>query len=416
VAARGMTKPKHLKLFAELDRAIRAGVFARGQRLPTEAELMKQYSVSRTTVTRTLRDLEHSGVIWRRRGSGTYIKENKSTATQHFGMMVHSVEPGSIFLKVYEVLAQAIERAEGDLRLTHVNTEGKLADQAVEAAKRLVSLGVKGVFFLPHSLYREGELANQRVTEVFARAGVSVVLLDREICAFPQRSGYDLVSVDNTHGGYLVGQHLIEVGCKRPLFVAESATFSFPSARARWIGCREAWETGGIEPRSFGCDPESMAQVMQAVRDFKPDGIVCDNDRHAAMVMRHLINSAILVPEHMRLAGFDDTPTASLLAVPLTTVRQPAGAIALRAMSLMKDRMAHPGLPPAQVAVRCELVVRESTAGAAAPTASESGIGFGSPMAAGTESRTNGATRSRLGEQKAETETESAEGNEPDPR
>src|SRR3954451_12398439 len=98
VAARGMTKilaktrqgqPKHVKLFAELDRAIRAGVFAQSQRLPTEAELMKQYRVSRTTVTRTLRDLEHSGVIWRRRGSGTYIKENKGAATQHFGMMVH---------------------------------------------------------------------------------------------------------------------------------------------------------------------------------------------------------------------------------------------------------------------------------------------------------------------------------------
>ncbi len=366
VAARGISKngkPKHVKLFAELDRAIRTGVFAQSQRLPTEAELMKQYRVSRTTVTRTLRDLEHSGMIWRRRGSGTYIKENKSKATQHFGMMVHSVEPGSIFLKVYEVLAQAIEKADGDLRLTHVHIEGNLVEQAVEAAKRLVSLGVKGVFFLPHSLYKEGELANQRVMEVFERSGVSVVLLDREIVAFPNRSKYDLVSVDNTHGGYLVGRHMIDAGCKRPLFVAESATFSFPSARARWIGCREAMETGGVEPRSFGCDPESMAQVMQAVRDYQPDGIVCDNDRHAAMIMRHLINSAILVPDDIKLAGFDDTPTASLLAVPLTTVRQPAAAIALRAMSLMTDRMAHPDLPPAHVAVRCELIVRESTAG-----------------------------------------------------
>ena len=63
-------KPKHRQLFEEIGLAIEKGAFVPGQRLPTEAELMQQYGVSRTTVTRTLRDLEHRGVIWRRRGIG----------------------------------------------------------------------------------------------------------------------------------------------------------------------------------------------------------------------------------------------------------------------------------------------------------------------------------------------------------
>jgi len=74
-----------------------------------------------------------------------------------------------------------------------------------------------------------------------------------------------------------------------------------------------------------------------------------------------LMNAGISIPSQIKLAGFDDTPTASLLTVPLTTVRQPAGAIALRAMSVMNDRIAHPQLPPVHVAVHCELVVRDST-------------------------------------------------------
>jgi DNA-binding LacI/PurR family transcriptional regulator len=101
--------------------------------------------------------------------------------------------------------------------------------------------------------------------------------------------------------------------------------------------------------------------MMQAVREHKPDGIICDNDNHAAIFMRHLLNAKIAIPGQIKLAGFDDTPTASLLTVPLTTVRQPAGAIALRAMSMMKERVAHPHLPPVHVAVHCELVVRDST-------------------------------------------------------
>jgi DNA-binding LacI/PurR family transcriptional regulator len=100
---------------------------------------------------------------------------------------------------------------------------------------------------------------------------------------------------------------------------------------------------------------------MEAVRKHNPDGIVCDNDRHAAIIMRHLLSANIAIPGQIKLAGFDDTPTASLLTVPLTTVRQPAGAIAMRALSVMNDRLAHPHLPPVHVTVHCDLVVREST-------------------------------------------------------
>ena len=88
------TKHKHIQLFEELGRAIQKGEYIPGQRLPTEAELMHRFGVSRTTVTRTLRDLEHQGVIRRRRGSGTFVKEIQQAVAVQFGMIVHGVEPG----------------------------------------------------------------------------------------------------------------------------------------------------------------------------------------------------------------------------------------------------------------------------------------------------------------------------------
>jgi DNA-binding LacI/PurR family transcriptional regulator len=361
VASQDAAKPKHRVLFEEIGLAIEKGDFVPGQRLPTEAELMQQYGVSRTTVTRTLRDLEHRGVIRRRRGSGTFVKEIERTATDTFGMLVHGVEPGSIFLSVYETLARSADRTGAHVLLTHLNAQSNLADEAAESADRMIARGVRGVFFLPHSLSGEGDALNRRVTELFARNNVPVVLLDRDIFNFPQRSGYDLVSVDNIRGGYLLGQHLIDAGCKRPLFFSENITFS--SARARWTGYRAAMEANQVQATCFVGDPESAATVAQAIEQHKPDGIVCDNDRHAAIIMRHLLNSKVSIPADIKLAGFDDTPTASLLTVPLTTVRQPAAAIAMRAISMMNDRIAHPGLPPVHVQVHCELIVRESTGG-----------------------------------------------------
>jgi DNA-binding LacI/PurR family transcriptional regulator len=367
MAIRDAAKPKHRQLFEELGRAIQKGDFVPGQRLPTEAELMQQYGVSRTTVTRTLRDLEHGGVIWRRRGSGTFVKEIRRVATEQYGMLVHGVEPGSIFLSVYETLARAVDRTGGQVVLTHLNAQLNLADEAAESAERMVARGVRGVFFLPHGMFGAGEELNRRVVEIFTSAQIPVVLLDRDICNFPQRSGLDLIGVDNLRGGYLLGQHLLDAGCRRPIFFSENVTFS--SARARWIGYRAAMEANGVEARSFGGDPESVATVMQAIEQHQPDGIVCDNDRHAAMLMRHLLNANISIPAQIKLAGFDDTPTASLLTVPLTTIRQPAGAIALRAVSVMNDRIAHPHLPPVHVAVHCDLVVRDSTVLPADPAA-----------------------------------------------
>jgi GntR family transcriptional regulator, arabinose operon transcriptional repressor len=243
--------------------------------------------------------------------------------------------------------------------LTHLNAQSNLADEAAESAERMIARGVRGVFFLPHGIFGDGDSLNRRVIEIFGRANVPVVLLDRDIFNFPERSAYDLVSVDNIRGGYLLGQHLIDVGCRRTLFFSENVAFS--SARARWIGYRAAMEASGLEARAVGGDPESPATVMEAIRQHNPDGIVCDNDRHAAIIMRHLISANISIPGQIKLAGFDDTPTASLLTVPLTTVRQPASAIALRVVSVMNDRLTHPHLPPVHVAVHCELIVRDST-------------------------------------------------------
>jgi GntR family transcriptional regulator of arabinose operon len=359
VAVSSATKHKHIQLFEELGRAIQKGAYMPGQRLPTEAELMQQFGVSRTTVTRTLRDLEHQGVIRRRRGSGTFVKEIQQSVIAQFGMIVHGVEPGSIFLNVYEALARVTDRTGDQLRLTHLNAQENRDVEAAESAERMIKMGVRGVFYLPHSISQKTDPVNRRVLELFAAANVPVVLLDRDVCDFPQRSSYDLVGVDNLRGGYLLGQHMVDVGCRQPLFFSENISFS--SARARWIGYRAAMEANNIEARAFGVDVESAAAVLQVVRRYKPDGIVCDNDRHAAIIMRHLLNAKISIPGEIKLAGFDDTPTASLLTVPLTTVRQPANAIALRAMSVMNDRIAHPHLPPVHVSVHCELVVREST-------------------------------------------------------
>lgn len=52
---------------------IRAGVYAEGDRIPSEHQLVAQYGIGRPTVRQALETLVRRGVLSRRRGSGTFV-------------------------------------------------------------------------------------------------------------------------------------------------------------------------------------------------------------------------------------------------------------------------------------------------------------------------------------------------------
>jgi GntR family transcriptional regulator len=58
-----------------LQRAILDGTFAPGSQLPPELDLIRMLGVSRTTLREALQRLEEQGLIIRRRGRGTYVRE-----------------------------------------------------------------------------------------------------------------------------------------------------------------------------------------------------------------------------------------------------------------------------------------------------------------------------------------------------
>jgi DNA-binding LacI/PurR family transcriptional regulator len=60
------------------------------------------------------------------------------------------------------------------------------------------------------------------------------------------------------------------------------------------------------------------------------------------------------------MAGIDDVKYASLLSVPLTTIHQPCADMGAVAISTMLERLRTPSLPPRDVLLNFQLVVRES--------------------------------------------------------
>jgi DNA-binding LacI/PurR family transcriptional regulator len=92
----------------------------------------------------------------------------------------------------------------------------------------------------------------------------------------------------------------------------------------------------------------------------RPDAIVCANDRTAGLLMHALLRLDYAIPRDVRLVGIDDVEYASLLPVPLTTLRQPTRQIGDAALGAMLQRVARTDLPPRDILLDCDLVVRQS--------------------------------------------------------
>lgn len=60
----------------ELRQAITSGTFRPGSRLPTESELCEMLGVSRTVVREAMRVLEEDGLVARRQGVGTFVRNH----------------------------------------------------------------------------------------------------------------------------------------------------------------------------------------------------------------------------------------------------------------------------------------------------------------------------------------------------
>ena len=193
-------------------------------------------------------------------------------------------------------------------------------------------------------------------------AKLPVVLLDRDIYEAPQRSKFDLVSLDNSRAGFELGCHLLERERSKMIFVGDPHQYS--STAARLSGLRKALSLQDLtlfDDRVVEAEDAGFGSILKWIHSGEVDAVVCNSDHDAALLMRECLSAGIDIPGQMALAGFDDQPIAQLLTVPLTTVAQPMQGLAIRAISALRDRMSFPDIPPTTVRIQGPLIVREST-------------------------------------------------------
>jgi GntR family transcriptional regulator of arabinose operon len=356
---------KHRRVYNALHDDIQSGRLKRGDRLPSEAALVRTFGVSRITAGRAVRDLQAGGMVERRAGSGTFVKAAPAAPGLSFGLLIPDLGVTEVFEPICQgMMASPLAAAHALLWGSATAAHATKEERAWQLCRQYIDRRVSGVFFAPLELSVRKDDVNKRVVEALDAASIPVVLLDRQPFPYPERGRHDLVGIDNRRAGYLITDHLLRLGARRIGFVAVENAAS--TVDAREAGYREAlYASNAPVERGLVCrlDPADGDTVKRFLDSSRPDALVCANDWTAARVMHTVLDLGYVVPRDLRLAGIDDMEYARLLPVPLTTLRQPTREIGAAAFAAMLDRVAQPGAAARDILLQTELIVRRSCGG-----------------------------------------------------
>lgn len=357
--------PRHREIYRQLQTEIAEQKFMPSGKMPSEAQLVRRFGVSRPTVARALRDLQVEGIIERRAGSGSFVK-SRSPATASMPRQLGLLVPERSLIELFDLIGgelSILARAHDYALLfggVSPNRQDSSGQHGLAICQQFIEQRVAGVFFAPFEYLPDSLNINRRITESFTKAGIPMMLLDRDLMPFPLRSDIDLVATDNVAGGFLAAEHMIKLGCRRVAFLARS--LSPPTIAARISGAREALLLHGVHTADDWVrigDPEDLGFVRTIVNRGW-DVLLCANDLTAAQLMRSLRKLDVKVPQDLRVVGFDDANYASLLGASLTTIHQPYREIAMVAFEGLRNRIVEPSTPIRTSLLSPRLVVRES--------------------------------------------------------
>jgi LacI family transcriptional regulator len=229
-------------------------------------------------------------------------------------------------------------------------------DRAVEAVELLRGHGVDGIISTPP----ESDELNELLVSLRAR-GLPIVGIGLRT----DPPVIDVATVDTRSGTSEAIRHLLDLGHQRIAMIG-----SRTMARGRRDAYRATLRSAKLpvrpELQRFG--PLHRDTGVTATRellalDDPPTAIFAANDSVALGVLQEAARQHISVPRQLSVIGFDDGDLAEHASPPLTTVAQPKAELGRRAVDLLVARAAATASsPPIQIDLRCELVIRASTA------------------------------------------------------
>ncbi len=200
--------------------------------------------------------------------------------------------------------------------------------------------------------------------QLFSKKEIPIVFFDRVV---PELEAHKIV-VDDFMVGFKATEHLIQQGYKRIAHLAGPTVLH--TYRDRMAGYRAALEKNNmpideeliIYSRLTRIDGRDAIQQLLALPQ-PPDAAFCGNDTSALAMMVYLKKIGMKIPQDFGLIGFSDEPFSEVVTPSISTLKQPAFEMGLKAAELLiqeiesKNRLSK----HLTITMPTELIQRESS-------------------------------------------------------
>lgn len=332
LVGRNKRLPIHRRLFDHFAGLIESNRLLPGQAIPSEQAICKQFNVSRVTVRQAIANLAARGLVEKRWGSGTYVRDASLPlpATAGSGRapvlsLILANITGSFMASIVRGVEQEARQSGYELSLTLSNSSFAQERTNIEAA---IEKKVAGVILFP-SESGGGPNPNCYHYLRLLEAGIPTLFVDSYLPQLP--IGY--VVSGNRDGMFRLTEKVIEMSHTRIGYLHSVSHNT--SVTTRYEGFLNAMMARRLCPeiilrlpkRPPGQNDIDIAET--AVRDLiqsgqpLPTALIGCTSYFAIGAFRAIKEAGLRVPEDITLAGYEHLPEADMLEIPLTSMEVP---------------------------------------------------------------------------------------------
>lgn len=332
--------------------------------MTSQAAIAEQLNVSQATVSRCLTQPNRVAPAMRRRVLAAMQQSNYEPneianylKRRRINMVAVSLPAlrESFFPAIVEGIEAAVRARDWQVMIGSFENQPDIEADQLALARRLRA---GGMIVAPRTWHRE-------LYQRFIDSNTPLVTVDSRL----EDDTFPHVGTDEHHGGRIAAEHLLELGHRR--IAVMHGTFDLSTYADRFRGFADTLNAAGcpLTPdliREGGPYPPDGRRAFERLwaipAEQRPTAVFCDNDGCATGVMQAALEAGVRVPEQLSIVGYAGFDWTAYLAVPLTTVKQPALGIGERAGEMIFEIIER-GRPERAInLLKPDLIVRKSTA------------------------------------------------------
>ncbi len=321
--------PMYQVIINDIKEKIKNNNYDKLQPICTEKTLCQEYNVSRITAKRAIDELEWEGILYRKRGVGSFVMEEN--LSEDFDKVYKGKTKTVALVIPFNLTTEgnfkSLQSSIMELQKKDIIYSLYICPEGYEEEKEVIKNlsddpSIYGIVYYPTCSKIPVEYLDK-----FVSRGAPVIILDKTI----PYERFNTITCDNVNGGYLLGQHLVSFGHKDIAFISAFEKGEVSSVDERYEGLCKYLKQSGIKEAEYvklelGYDNTFNFPVIRhnllLLQSKGVTAAVCENDKVALDFYFGCMQSNIEVPQQISITGFDNVSFATTAGAQITTVDQ----------------------------------------------------------------------------------------------